>query len=436
MKALSFQKEQSTTKAIFANLLVALIFFSIVIPGIIWDKNHTFQARDQNGYHLRQVEIFVQQPLSWNRYRSTTATTPGHHLVLAWVSKHFADSHVNAKVFPIRIANALSSLGLLLAVWWLTYLGGTRNVLESTYLSLPLLFSYQFLGSAIWVMTDNAALLWVCLTLWLLVLHTPLNRDLTLSLAGIFAALAVAWRQTYIWLVVPILLRVVRVKRNRQNWQLYLTTLFPPIFVLGYFFYLWHGLTPPEFQSERPPGFNLAVPAFTISLFGTFGLFYLGYLSNYLKKIRTREVVWSIAISLIVGLAIAILFPTSYAPDVGRRGGWLWEIARVLPNIYDRSVLFLVLCPLGCVLISLWGKATWQNKNKNDFLIFASTITWIVVNTISTVAFQRYYEGLILIMLAFLASRQPDYPHRSYVGILILTGLMAAISFQQIVLEN
>lgn len=435
MKVLSFQREQGITKAIFANLLLALIFFSIVIPGIIADKKHTFQARDQNGYHLRQVEIFVQQPLSWNSYRSTTATTPGHHLVLAWVSKYFADGQVNAKVFPIRITNALFSLGLLLTVWWLTYIGGTRNVLESTYLSLPLLFSYQFLGSAIWVMTDNAALLWVCLTLWLLTLHTPLPRNFNLTLAGIFAAFAVAWRQTYIWLIVPIFLRVVKVKRS-QNWQLYLTTLLPSLFVLGYFFYLWRGFTPPEFQSERPPGFNLAVPAYIISLFGTFGVFYLGYLSSQLKKSETRNFFRLIVISLVVGLAIALLFPTSYAPDVGRRGGWLWEIARVLPNIYDRSVLFLVLCPLGCVLINLWGKATWQNQNKNEFLIYVSAIAWIAVNTISTVAFQRYYEGLLLIILAFLASRQTEYLRRSYVGVLILTGLMAAISLQQIVFEN
>lgn len=436
MKILFIETNKELTKVVIANLLITFIFFSLVTPGIIWDKSNTVHAEDQNLYHLHQIETFVKKPLLLSNYPSTTATTPGHHVFLSWVSQHFADGKVGPKIFPIRIANALFSLGLLLSLWWLTYIGGTRNVVNSTYLVLPLLFSYQFLGSAIWVMTDNAALLWVCLTLWLLTLPTLLNHEnFTLTLAGIFAALAVAWRQTYVWLLAPIVLRVFMVEQ-RQKWQLYLATLLPPLLVLCYFIYLWHGLTPPEFQSERPPGFNLAVPSFVISLFGIFGLFYIGYLSSELKKIQTREILSLIVISVIVGFGIAILFPSSYDPDAGRRGGWLWEIAKRLPNVYDRSVLFLVLCPLGTVLISLWCKATYQNKNRNNFLIFVSMIAWIAINTVSVVAFQRYYEVLILITLAFIASRQVEHFRRSHLGILILTGLMGAISLQKLVFDT
>lgn len=434
MKTLFFETTKEFNKVIWVNLLIILLFFSIVIPGIIWDKSNTVHAEDQNLYHLHQIEIFVKKPFLWSNYASTTATTPGHHLALSWVSEHFADGKVGPKVLPIRIANALFSLGLLLALWWLTYLGGTGSVIESTYLVLPLLFSYQFLGSAIWVMTDNAALLWVCLTLWSLTLPAPFSREnFTLSLAGIFAALAVAWRQTHIWLLAPIFLRVFKVD-GRQKWQLYLATLLPPLLVLGYFMSLWHGVTPPEFQSERPPGFNLAVPTFVISLFGVFGFFYIGYLSTELRKIKTRKTLWLIVISVIVGFGIAALFPSSYDPDAGRRGGWLWEIAKRLPNIYDRSVLFLVLCPLGTVLISLWCKATYRNKN--DFVIIVSMIAWIAINTISVVAFQRYYEVLILITLTFLASRQTEYFRKSHLGLLLLTGLMGAMSLQRIVFDT
>lgn len=420
-------------KVILVNLVITLVFFSLVIPGIVWDRNNTFQARDQNNYHLRQVETFVQQPLTWNHnYPSSTATTPGHHLALSWVAKYFAGGEVNRLVFPIRIANALFSLALLLTGWWLIYSGGNKNIVESTYLLLPLLFSYQFLGSAIWVMTDNAAALWTCLSLWLLIPRQT-NSGFNLTLAGIFAALAVLWRQTYIWLVVPIFFRLVNLSRGNRNWWLYLTSLLPPLLVLGYFCYLWHGTTPSEFQGERPPAFNLAVPTYIISLFGTFGLFYLGYLSSELKKIRERQVIWLICISLIVGFIIAMLFPTSYAPELGRRGGLLWELAKKLPNIYDRSLLFLVLCPLGTVLISLWCKATIQHQNQNERLIFISILAWIAANTVSIVAFQRYYEVLLLIILAWLASLQSEHFRRSHIGVLILTGLMSVMSLQQIV---
>lgn len=421
-------------KIILANLLVTVIFFSTVIPGIIFDKNNSFQSIDQNKYHLPQVEAFVKKPPSWGIYPSSTATTPGHHLVLSWVSKYLANGQVDRKIFPIRIANALFSLGLLLTVWWLTYLGGTGSVTKSTYLVLPLLFSYQFLGGAIWVMTDNAALLWVCLTLLVLTLSVPLKREnFTLTLAGVFASLAIAWRQTHAWLLIPIFFSVVKVARDGQRWYLYPVTLLPLLLVLGYFVSLWHGLTPPEFASYHVRGFNFAAPTFIISLFGIFGLFYIGYLSRALQKLNKSEILWLIVISVIVGFGIAIVFPASYNRSSGSWGGWLWEISRQLPTIYGRSVLFLVLCPLGTVLISLWCKAIY--KYKNDILILVSMLAWIAASTATVQTFQRYYELLILITFTFLASRQSAQFRRSYLGPLILTGLMAAISLKQIVFD-
>lgn len=422
------------TKVILANVVVTLLFFSIVIPGIIFDKNNTFQAVDQNKYHLPQVEIFVKTPLKWgSTYPSPTATTPGHHLVLSWVSKHFANGQVGRKIFPIRVANALLSLGLLLTLWWLTYLGGTKNAIESTYLVLPLLFSYQFLGGAIWVMTDNGALLWVGLALLFLMPTSFKRQKFTLPLAGILAAFAIAWRQTHAWLLIPLFLSVFTSAHHRQRWWLYPATLLPSLLVLSYFLFLWHGLTPPEYQNHYATGFNLAVPTYVISLFGIFGVFHIGYLSKELQKIKTHEISSLIGISLIVGLGIAILFPSSYDRHAGRSGGWLWEIARHFPSISDRSLLFLLLVPLGTILIGLWFKVNHHNTDSN--LILISMIAWIAAHTANFQVYQRYYEGLLLITLAFLASRHTDYFRRNYLGPLILAGLMGAISLQQIVFD-
>lgn len=421
------------SRILLANLMVFLLFIAIVTPNIIWNKNSTFHTVDQNLFHLRQVKTFVNQPLSWGRYPSSTATTPGHHLVLSWVSQHFANGEVEPNTFPIRIANALFGLGLILSLWWLVYLGETTSVLESTYLVLPFLFSYQFLGSSIWVMTDNGALLWSCLTLLLLLIPISQHREkFTLSLAGIFAALAVVWRQTSIWLLAPIFLGLAKANQDNKHWKLYLPTLLPSLLVIGYFLFIWQGLTPPEF-SGHARGLNFTALIYIISLFGVFGLFYLGYLSTELKKISNREILWIIVISVIVGLSLAILFPSSYARDAGRYGGWLWKIAKQLPSIYDRSVLFLLLCPLGTVLISLWYKVIARNKNSNDFLILASTSAWILPCMGNYSTFQRYYEPLILIFLTFLVSRQANKYNRSYIGALILAGLLATISLPKII---
>lgn len=431
MKTLS----SGLTKAILANFVITFLFFSIAIPGIVWDRNNSFQAVDQNKYHLPQVEIFVKTPLTWGTtYPSPTATTPGHHLVLSWVSKHFANGQAGRQIFPVRIANALISLCLLLTLWWLTYLGGTRNAIESTCLVLPLLFSYQFLGSAIWVMTDNGALLWVCLTLLLLTLPTSLrSKSFTLPLAGIFASLSIFWRQTHAWLLVPLCLSVFQSAHYRQRWGLYLATLMPSVLVLAYFLGLWHGLTPPEYQNHYATGFNLAVPAYIISLFGIFGVFHIGYLSKELQKIKLHEIRSLLGRGLIAGLGIVVIFPSSYDRPAGRSGGWLWEIAKHFPSLYDRSLLFLVLVPLGTILISLWFRV--NRDDKDSHLILISMMTWIAAHTANFQVYQRYYEGLILITLAFLASRHTDLFRRNYLGPLILAGLMAAISLQQIVFD-
>jgi hypothetical protein len=421
------------SQIVIANLMIALIFIAIVVPGIIYDKNNTFQAIDQNYYHL-------PQPVDFGKlYPSKTATTPGHHLILSWVSKTFSNGRADAKAFSVRIANALFGLGLLLSVWWLVYIGGIYNIVESTYLVLPLLFSYQFLGSAIWVMTDNASLLWVTLSLLLLILPISLNRNRwTLSLAGIFASLAVFYRQTHIWLVIPTLLRLFKESQKRVNWSLYILALLPVLLVLGYFLSLWHGLLPPEFVREHiqeSNRFNFTVLPFVTSLFGVFSLFYVGYLFKELQNFKASELYGLVICSLVVGLSLAILFPSNYDKEAGRYGGWLWIFVKNLPTLYDRSILFLMLSPLGTVLMSLWYKVTTHNRNSNDLLVFVSMLAWTIVGTTSMRTYQRYYETLILITLTFLASRQQKHASRSYLGILILTGLMATISLQQIVLE-
>ncbi|GFE69604.1 hypothetical protein [Chroococcus sp. FPU101] len=428
------------SKIILANLIIALIFIAIVIPGIIYDKSNSFQAIDQNYYHLPQVEIFVKDSMDFGKlYPSKTATTPGYHLALSWVAKTFNHGQADANAFPVRLVNALFGLGLLLSVWWLIYLGGNNNIANSTYLVLPFLFSYQFLGSSIWVMTDNASLLWVTLTLLLLILPISLNRDhWTLSLAGIFASLAVFYRQTHIWLIVPTLLRLLKSSTKQFNGWLYLLALLPACLVLGYFLALWHGLLPPEFVSEhisKSKQINWTVLPFVSSLFAIFSLFYTGYLVRELKEIKASELYGMLIISLIIGLSLAILFPSNYDKAAGRYGGWLWILVKSLPTVQDRSILFLFLSPLGTVLMSLWYKVTTFNKNSNDLLILFSMIAWTIVGTSSMRTYQRYYEPLILITLAFLASRQMQYSKKSYLGSLILTGLMATISLQQILLE-
>ena len=54
----------------------------------------------------------------------------------------------------------------------------------------------------------------------------------------------------------------------------------PAVLLLGYFAWLWHGLTPPMYKTgpQVHQGGNPAVPAMVLAVTGAWGMFYAGFL--------------------------------------------------------------------------------------------------------------------------------------------------------------
>lgn len=421
-------------KIFFNNFIISLIFFLIVISGIFWAKPY-YEAGDQNRHHLPQIKTFVETPFTiGSSYPSTIPMTPGHHIVLSWVSKYLANGIVGANVYPIRIVNATFGLGLLLASWWLIYLNNAGRVLESTYLVLPLLFSPYVLGPSIWVMTDNGALLWACMTL--IILSQENRSGWFLCLASLFSALAVFWRQTYIFLIVPMLWKVFQEYLKKRNWQLLLASILIPLVSVVYFMIIWGGLVPPEleFLSKQ---LNFSALTYILSLFGAYGIFYIGYLSSELKDIfQQRKEFLILVFVLLIGLAIALLIPLGLGGIPDLADGILLKLASKFPVFYERSLLITILSSLGAAIIYLLFKSFLRREGKSvESIVFSSeslvlvfTLSWIPVFVISSVAFQRYFDSLVLITLSFFASRQTSQnPHR-YIGVLVLSGLFLFLS--------
>ena len=422
-------------KIFFNNFIISLIFFLIVISGIFWAKPY-YEAGDQNRHHLPQIKTFVETPFTiGSSYPATIPMTPGHHIVLSWVSKYLANGIVGANVYPIRIVNATFGLGLLLASWWLIYLNNAARVLEATYLVLPLLFSPYFLGPSIWVMTDNGALLWACMTL--IILSQENRSGWFLCLASLFSALAVFWRQTYIFLIVPVLWKVLQEYLKKRNWQLLLASILIPLVSVVYFIIIWGGLVPPElkFLSNK---LNFSALTYILSLFGAYGIFYIGYLSSELKDIfqQRKEFLILVFVSLI-GLSLALLIPLGLGGIPDLADGILLKLASKLPVFYERSLLITILSSLGAAIIYLLFKSFLRREGKSvesivlsrESLVIVFTWSWIPVFVISSVAFQRYFDSLVLITLSFFASRQTNQnPHR-YLGVLVLSGLFLFLSF-------
>src|SRR5690606_14819542 len=142
-------------------------------------------------------------------------------------------------------------------------------------LLLPLLCSSYFLGAAVWLTTDNAALLFVVLSL---------GGSISLSLTAIravrwsvYAAAAVFIRQIHIWCIVTtgsVVLTQMPLWSKGRTWREWMVSAMPlliPLSVLAVFIGLWGGLTPPAYTAQHNAGANPSSIILTLAVTGVFG---------------------------------------------------------------------------------------------------------------------------------------------------------------------
>lgn len=413
---------------------VALIvaFWALTLPGILLTgdlrregdtgpKYLVNEAGDQEKFHLPVIRDFAAQDwaeLDLVNYKSATA--PGYHLFMAAIVKVFGD-----RVTLLQIVNAGISLLLLLNV-----ARGAARLISPTFAAFaaaPLLCSSYFLGSSIWLTTDNAALLFVSLVLGSAAL-APANPVRSLR-QGVFAALAVGTRQLHVWLAAPILISAAHRSGLFERW----TPKVPvaehpprpggmpalvagaigaamPFAVLGYFVWLWGGLIPPMYRDLHGGGdvesvagsANFALPALAMSLLGGLGVFYLPVARKQLRALRPTDPL--VIGCVLIGLIAALAPETSFNPQAGRRYGWMWEIIRRVPAPMERSVAPIVLAPLGAlVTLLLWRTAKAAGRARQASILVFGMVCWMTAQTANAQAWQRYCEPLILIFLAWMA---------------------------------
>jgi len=339
-----FKNHETGIKVVCANLFLIIIFSILVFPAALAGKDPepwTAQVWDHYNYQLPWIDYFVANPPSFGKpYVSMSAMTPGHPIFLSWVSILFADGQVGSDVLPIRLVNELLGLACLLVIWWVIFLNSNGGIIRSTILTMPILFSHYFLGSSIWINTENVALLWAVIVLFFLLRPVKTRNLIT---ASFFTILAILWRHSYLWLLLPMFIKSIELYKHKQKSLIPILTLIGPLLVMGYFISIWGGMTPPEFAWMLGP--NLAVPVYTVSLLACFSLFFIGFLWADFKHLFINRNVWGLIVAIISGLVLAVVLPTNYDGSSGRWGGPLWTLVKVMPTIYDRSVLFLVLCP-------------------------------------------------------------------------------------------
>ena len=157
------------------------------------------QMGDQIRWHEPVIRGFAADfpALDFSSYDSAIA--PGYYAVMATFAQ-IADTRLALQLFS-------SLFGLLLVVSLWRVIALRVGSAAAAVLALPLAASSYVIATAIWLNTDNLALLLVLWTLAFLVIAQPTGKNLLIGIA--LAAATVFVRQVHLWVIAPGLLMIV-----------------------------------------------------------------------------------------------------------------------------------------------------------------------------------------------------------------------------------
>jgi hypothetical protein len=299
---------------------------------------------------------------------------------------------VNDNIITLRLVSFAMSLATLMVIE--AYLmTRTRPALAVLFTSM-VAFSPYFLGVAVRLLTDNLALGAAIAALF--VLDDAFELNAVHSVSGAFlSVIAVLTRQIYLWLAPMQFLATFSHKDSRRSQRILNVLLSAaPLLALLPFLLIWHGLTPLSWagwSSTAALAFNLDVPIFILSLLGLFGSVFILTMIRGWRSSACRRTYAALFAGL--GVLTLLLHPFTIA-----RGGWLLAAGRVTPQVHGTPPVFWILLPLG--LVYLYVLVARQRLSGSYFIVIA-LILWMLVNSVSGVVFQRYYEPMLIFIIAY-----------------------------------
>ncbi|MES2692484.1 MAG: hypothetical protein V4773_03350 [Verrucomicrobiota bacterium] len=372
------------------------LLFAVLCAPLVFSNRLVDYAHDETAFHLPAIrQIRSHWPALDLRADSLSAISPGYHYALATASLVTGTERV-----PLRVFTWAMSLALLYLLWRL--FAPAPFALRFAVL-LPLCVSNIFVKGASWIITDNAALLFVALSLALVFFVTGPRSGWW---AGAAAGIATFFRQLHAWTALPIALRPwLRPDPGASVSHRLLASAgaLVPLVVVIVLFSHWGGLVPPAWQTVHAPESPLSF-ASLIYLLAIFFLFGLAY--RYAAPVEdepgaTQSSPWR-RIGAVAGLVLVLLGPSTYDYDAGRWGGYLWNLSEYLPAPFGRSVLFLLLAPAGGALVAdMTLRLSRASGAPTAALWLAAYLGWACTFLVNRMAFQRYFETTTLLFLLF-----------------------------------
>lgn len=366
---------------------------------------------DEAEYHYPVILQFARELPFPDLTNYGSATTPLFHLLFAVAGKvwGYDIQHLRMINFLIAIFSTILLFKLLIKQFNQSYFSALLST--SLFALSPYFFREAFV-----VMTDNLPVLWLLLFFqyYFRFKEDGSFRNYLYSL--FFIMLLCLTRQTYLYVLFPVAADIYMnkgLKPSRSLYILLLAVAAAPTFLL---FFVWKGLTPPQFQERHTESFllNIKPALYGLGVLGFYSLFIAGekiyrtFLSISKKKVFG---------AVLLGWILLFIFPLTKA---NHDFGYLWYIADELPSVHGTPVLFYVLITIGiCVCSSIW-----QLETAPFYLLF---IIGLFVSEIpNKFFFQRYYDSSLLIFLLFLNARYYTSDRFQVTRMGLLTALFAA----------
>jgi hypothetical protein len=379
------------------NLWIAVlgVFFLISLAFVLSDFDYSNPASaraDHLRHHLPGVIAYSGETAI--DPKAYSPNIPGYYMFFGMVRRWITHSIVG-----LRLANFLVTAGLALTL--ASAVGGECQWRWAPFLVGPFLFSESVFTRGIWLGTDNPAW-WGVLLILLMALRRRMDAITTLF-AGALALATIAVRQNQIW-IVPFMMVAALIGPDDQprldNRSLrravgMATAMLPVILMTSWFVFRWHGLVAPGFKGEHQ-GLSLAAIPMTFALLGIFGVFYASALRPELYEKRREDAAGfarCACVGLLVGVAAGVCAATNYG---------IWLIARVTPVVFGRSIAIALLAAVGGVIGALFLLLL---PRRDRWIFGAGVACFVIVQCAHPAEFERYYEPLILMMLALATSR-------------------------------
>jgi hypothetical protein len=399
------------SKQVKAPALVFLVFICAAAALANLNCSACWAVKDMAANHIPQINTFIKRPFDIFDYPSSSATTPGFHIFMAWILRILGYRSADQHNIALRLANfAINSLPILFTFLGAWKLG--RDPARAAALTAALTGSSYVIGSAAFVTTDGGALGFFAAIIFILNFY-PKSR---VWLAIAFAAL-IAWRQIYLPIAGALGLGGIWGVPLKK--MLTLPTLFNAGVVLAPGFLLfavwavhWGGVVPPEYRVFNAPGWQPDVLLQALAMTGLLSIVFLPICVSVSRTLRLMTLAYLAIPSFALALVLWICSPTNINEAAGRWGSIIWTLAAHFPSIANHSLIVLPLAWLGTFsLLAAFGHARAKNYFPAEALCL---VFYFIGYSAQVLAWQRYVEPQILIFFAFFCSRLPSpkvYPY-------------------------